>query len=123
HPDRAAGVRSGVDLAADLIAGTAFAVATRIASLNDEIRHDAVKGQAVEVAFAGERDEAVHGDRGVFRKEFDPDRPFGCVNCGGDSFVDARGDALVKAFVMARLNDANAVGEISFSHLLEQING
>src|SRR5262245_57216126 len=38
HPDRAADVRPGVDLAADLIAGAAFAVASRVASLNDEIR-------------------------------------------------------------------------------------
>jgi hypothetical protein len=42
HPDRAANVRQGVDLAADLIAGAAFAVAARVAPLNDEIRNDAV---------------------------------------------------------------------------------
>src|SRR5262245_32223080 len=63
HPDRAANVRPGVDLAADLIAGAAFAVAERVASLNDEIRNDAVKSEAVEEALARERDEAVHRDR------------------------------------------------------------
>src|SRR5215475_9334511 len=62
HPDRAANVRPGVYLASDLIAGAAFAVAARIASLNNEIRNDAVKSQVVEEALASERDEAVHCD-------------------------------------------------------------
>src|SRR6266545_3105000 len=123
HPDRAASVRSGVDLAADLIAGAAFAVATRIASLNDEIRHDAVKSEAVEEALARERDEAVHRDRRVLLEEFDPDSAFGGVNRGGDFLVEARDDALIEGFAVARLNDADAVGAIARAHLLEQIDG
>src|SRR5262245_31222552 len=123
HPDRAASVRPGVDLAADLIAGAAFAVTTRVASLNDEIRHDAVKAQAVEEALARERDEAVHRDRRVLREEFDPDPAFGGANRGGDFLVEARDDALIEGFAMARLNDADAVGAIARAHLLEQIDG
>src|SRR5262249_47997788 len=65
HPDRATNVRPGVDLAADLIAGAAFAVAAGVASLNDEIRHDAVKSEVVEEALAREPNEAVHRDRRV----------------------------------------------------------
>src|SRR5262245_21994453 len=45
HPDRTASVRPGVDLAADLIAGSPFAIAARIAPLNNEIRYDAMKSQ------------------------------------------------------------------------------
>src|SRR5215813_9909134 len=110
HSDRAANVRPGVDLAADLITGAAFAVAARVASLNDEIRHDAVKSEAVEETLARERDEAVHRDRRVLREEFDPDPALGGVNRGGDFLVEASGDALIESFAMARLNDADAVG-------------
>src|SRR5262245_43798209 len=77
HPDSAAGVRPGVDLTADLIAGAPLAVAARVASLNDEIRHDAVKSNAVEETSARESDEAVHRDRRVLREEFDLDLAFG----------------------------------------------
>src|SRR5262245_11099017 len=63
HPDCPAVVWPGVDLAADLIARAAFAVATRVAALNNEMRRDAVKSQAVEEAFTRERDEAFHRDR------------------------------------------------------------
>src|SRR5262245_65743233 len=111
HPDRAAGVRPGVYLAAHLIAGAAFAVAARVASLNDEIRNDAVKSEVVEEALARERDEAVHRDRSVLREEFDPDSAFGSVNRGGDLIVNARDDALIEGFAMSRLNAHDAVGE------------
>ena len=97
--------------------------AARVASLNDEIRHDAVKSEAVEEALARERDEAVHRDRRVFREEFDPDPAFGGVNRGGDFLVESRDDALIEGFAVARLNDADAVGEIARAHLLEQIDG
>src|SRR5215510_8754043 len=123
HPDSAANVRPGVYFAADLIAGAAFAVAARVASLNDEIRNDAVKSEAVEEALARERDEAVHRDRRVLREEFDHYPAFGGVNRGGDLFVNARDDALIEGFAMSRLNDADAVGEIARAHLFEQIDG
>src|SRR5262245_16382522 len=123
HPDRAASVRPGVDLAADLIAGAAFAVAARVAPLNDEIRHDAVKIEAVEEALSRERDEAVHRDRRVLREEFDPDPATRGVDRGGDFLVDARGDALIEGFAVARLNKADAVGEVARAHLFEQIDG
>src|SRR5215510_3793199 len=109
HPDRAANVRPGIDLAADLIAGAAFAVAARVASLNDEIRHDAVKSHAVEKASARERDEAVHRDRRVLREKFDSDPAFGRVNRGGDFSVESRDDALIEKFAVARMNNADAV--------------
>src|SRR5262249_10518510 len=48
HSDRAASVRPGVDLTAELITGAALAVASRVAPLDDEIRHDAMKSQVVE---------------------------------------------------------------------------
>src|SRR5215510_11548349 len=123
HPDRAANVRPGIDLAADLIAGAAFAVAARVASLNDEIRHDAVKSEAIEEALARERDEAVHRDRRVLREEFDPDPALGGVNRGGDFLVEASGDALIESFAMARLSDADAVRKIARAHPIEQIDG
>src|SRR5262245_2872371 len=123
HPDRAASVRPGVNLAADLIAGAAFAIAARVPSLNDEIRHDAVKSEVVEEALARERDEAVHCDWRVLWKEFDPDPAFGCVNRGGDFLVEARGDTMIRSFAMARLNDADAVREIAPANLFEQIDG
>src|SRR5262245_42756345 len=123
HPDRAANVRPGVYLASDLIAGAAFAVAARIASLNDEIRNDAVKSEAVEEALACERNEAVHRDRSVLREEFDPDTAPGGVNRGGDFLVEARGEALIVGFAVARLNDAGAVGEVALAYLFEQIDG
>src|SRR5262249_39610179 len=112
HPDRAASVRPGIDLAADLIAGAALAVAAPVPSLDDEIRHDAVKSQAVEEPPARERDEAVHRDRRVLREEFDLDPAPGGVDRGGDFLIEARDDALIEGFAMARLNDADAVGEI-----------
>src|SRR5215471_12172626 len=123
HPDRAASVRPGVYFAADLIAGAAFAVAARVASLNDEIRNDAVKSEAVEEALTRERNEAVHRDRSVLREEFDPDPALGGVNRGGDFLVQARGDALIEGFAVARLNDADAVRKIARAHLFEQIDG
>src|SRR5215813_11495140 len=123
HPDRAADVRPGVNLAADLITGATFAIAARIATLNDEIRHDPVEGQVIEEAFARERDEAIHSDRRVLWEEFDPDLAFRGVNRGRDLFVNARDDALIKGVAVARLNDADAVGEIARAHLFEQIDG
>src|SRR5215510_4094901 len=123
HPDRAANIRPGVYLASDLIAGAAFAVAARVASLNDEIRNDAVKSEAVEEALARERNEAVHRDRSVLREEFDPDPALGGVNRGGDFLVEARGDPLIEGFAVARLNDADAVRKIARAHLFEQTDG
>src|SRR5262245_9389972 len=123
HPDCAANVRPGVALAPYLLPGAAFAVAASVASLYDEIRHDAVKSEAVEEALARERDEAVHSDRRVLREEFDPDPAFGSVNRGGDFLVEARGDALIEGFAVARLNDADAVKKIARAHLFEQIDG
>src|SRR5215467_13000820 len=109
HPDRAADVRPGVNLAADLITGATFAVTARITALNDEIRHDAMEGQVIEEAFARERDETIHGDRRVLREEFDPDLALGGVNCRRDFFVQSRGDAPVEELVVAGLNNADAV--------------
>src|SRR5262245_58645145 len=109
HPDRAANVGPGVNLAANLISGTAFAVAARIATLNDEIRHDPVEGQVIEEAFARERDETIHGDRRVLGEEFDPDLALGGGNCRRDFFVQSRGDAPVEELVVAGLNNADAV--------------
>src|SRR5262249_1879785 len=108
HPDRAANVRPGVYLAADLIARAAFAVAARVASLNDEIRNDAVKSDAVEEALARERNEVVHRDRSVLREEFDPDQAFGGVNRGGGFLFGGRGGPLVERFSLGRFNDADA---------------
>src|SRR5258708_31766292 len=50
HADGAAQVGALVELVADRIARSAFAVAARIAVLNHEVGHDAVDAQAVEVA-------------------------------------------------------------------------
>src|SRR5262249_8876524 len=122
HPDRAANVRPAVYLAADLMSGTAFAVAARVTSLNDEIRNDAVKSEAVEEALARERNEAVHRDRRVLREEFDPDLALVGVNYRCDFFVQAGGDAPVEEFVMAGLNNADAVGEIARAYLFKEIN-
>src|SRR5918997_3449081 len=63
HPDRAALVRDGVDLAAYLVAGAAVAVAARVAALDDEVRDDAVERDVVEVVAARELHEVVHGER------------------------------------------------------------
>src|SRR5262245_22772234 len=123
HPDRAANVRPGVYLASDLIAGAAFAVAARIASLNNEIRNDAVKSEAVEEALARERNEAVYRDRSVLREEFDPDPALGGVTRGGDFLVEARGRPLMDGFAVARLNDADSVGKTARAHPIEQIDG
>src|SRR5215475_5192622 len=123
HPDRAANVRPGVDLAADLIAGAAFAVAARVAPLNDEIRNDAVKSEAVEEALARERDEAVHRDRRVLREEFDPDPATRGVDRGGDFLVEARGEALIESFAVTCLNDADSVRKIARAYPIEQIDG
>ena len=105
HPDRAASVRPGVDLAADLIAGAAFAVTARIAALDDEVGNDAVESQVVEKTLARERDKAVHRDRRVLWEEFKLDLAFVGVNRGRDFFVQPRGDALVEEFVVAGLNN------------------
>lgn len=119
HPDSAASVRPGIDLAADLIAGSPFAIAARIAPLNNEIRYDAMKSQVIEVVSARERDEAVHRDRRVLREEFDADLALSGVNRGSHRFVESCGNALVKELVVACLNDADAAGEIAQAHLFQ----
>ena len=69
HADGAAFVRDHVDLAADRPAGAAVAVAARVAVLHDEVRHDAMHFEAVEVTAPGELDEIVHGERRVLRQK------------------------------------------------------
>src|SRR5262245_53334539 len=48
HTDRASTIGPGIDLAANLIAGAALAVAARITPLNNEIRNDTVKSDVAE---------------------------------------------------------------------------
>src|SRR5262245_64389385 len=49
HADRSALIKMLIDLAADLIAGSAVAIAARVAALHNEVRHDAMEHDAIEV--------------------------------------------------------------------------
>ena len=65
-------LRLGLISLLELVAGAAGAVALRVAALDHEgLRRldDAVEGQAVVEAVAGEEDEVVHGDRRVLGGE------------------------------------------------------
>src|SRR6187200_108497 len=74
HPDRAPQVRFMVQFVANRVAGPAVAVAAWVPSLYDEVGHDAVERQPVEVTFARERDEVGGGDRRVEHIELYFDR-------------------------------------------------
>ena len=56
-----------------VIAGPAFAVAARIAALDDEVGHDPVNAEAVEEALARERDEVLDRQRRVEHRQLDLD--------------------------------------------------
>ena len=74
HADRAAQIRLLVQLVANRVARTAFAVAARVAALDDEVRHHAMERQTVEVALARERDEVVAREGRIEHVELDLDR-------------------------------------------------
>ena len=74
HADGAAQVRPLVQLVANRVAGPAFAVAARIAVLHDEVGHDAVDAEAVEVALARQRDEVLDRQRRVEHRQLDLNR-------------------------------------------------
>src|SRR5205807_2220680 len=52
HPDRATLIRNFVNLAANLVARLTVAVAARVAALNHEVGHDAMKGDVIKIAVA-----------------------------------------------------------------------
>ena len=74
HADRAAQIRPLVQLVADRVARPAFAVAARIAVLDDEVRDDAVDAEPVEEALARERDEVLDRQRRVEHGQLDLNR-------------------------------------------------
>ena len=74
HADGAAQVRPLIELVADRVAGPAFAVAARIAALDDEVGHDAMEREAVEEPLARERDEVLDRQRRVEHGQLDLDR-------------------------------------------------
>ena len=45
--------------------GASVSIAPGIATLNDEVRHDPVKGQTIEISFARQRNEIVCRERGI----------------------------------------------------------
>ena len=65
HAECAAAVPVSIDLVTDGMPRSAVAVPSRVAGLNDEIRHDAVEALSVEVLAVGERDEGEHGERRI----------------------------------------------------------
>src|SRR5205085_1299544 len=67
-------IRPFVELVPDRVARTAFPVAARIAVLHDEVGHDAVDAQPIEEPLAGERDEALDGERRVEDRQLDLNR-------------------------------------------------
>src|SRR5262245_42327035 len=75
HTDRASHVGPLIQFVTNRKAWSSLAVATRIASLNDEVRHHAVERQAVEELLACERDEVVHRERSVENSELELDVP------------------------------------------------
>src|SRR5712691_8770983 len=60
HPRGASRPHGGVGFVGKLVGGSPGAVAQRIAALDDETRHHAVKGEAVVVVVLREVDEVVH---------------------------------------------------------------
>jgi hypothetical protein len=75
HGHRTADVLLFVELRRDGVARAPGPIAFGIAPLDDEVRHDAVKGQAVVEALLGQSDEVLHRLGGVGRKELHPDLP------------------------------------------------
>ena len=74
HADRAAQVRPFIQLVADGVPGSALTVTARVAILDHEVRDDPVEAEAVEKAFARERDEVLDGERRVDDGELDLNR-------------------------------------------------
>ena len=77
-------LQSGSELVGELVARTAHAGAGGIASLDHEIRDDAVEGDAVVEAAAGEVEVVGDRDRGLARKERCMDVPLGGVDNDAD---------------------------------------
>ena len=73
HRDRAGRVAVARQLVVEGVAGAAAAGALGVAALDDEVPHDAVEGEPVVEALAGEEDEVVDGDRRAPRLEGDRD--------------------------------------------------
>src|SRR2546423_7932438 len=108
HADRAATVRNHIYLAANLVAGAAVAVAARVAALYDEVRHDAVERDAVEVVPARKPYEVVNRQRRVLRQQLNRERALVRRDDGANIFSDARGGALVVRPVVARVDGLDA---------------
>ena len=74
HPHGSAQVRQLVQLVANRVARAAFAVAARVAALNDEVGHHAMDRDAVEEALVRQVDEVRHRQRRVGDRQLDLDR-------------------------------------------------
>src|SRR6202035_111235 len=74
HADPPAGVAPAIDLVADGVARAAEAVAAGIAALHHEVGNDAMEGEAVVEALAGEVEEVEAGQRRVGAVEAEGER-------------------------------------------------
>src|SRR2546428_10483173 len=74
HADGPSKVRTLVQLVADRVTRSSFAVAAGIAILDDETGHDAVDAEAVEETLACERHEIVDGQWSIEDGQLDLDR-------------------------------------------------
>ena len=89
-PDGPAQIRTLVDLVANRVAWSAFAVPARVAVLHDEVGDDAMYGDAVEEPLARQRHEVVHRQRRVGDGQLHLDRAASsrcrpCGEYGGDT--------------------------------------
>ena len=71
--------RVALELVREGVTGTAAAGACGVATLNHEVRDDAVKGYAIVIAFVGKEDEVVDGIGSIAREEIQDDVAFGCL--------------------------------------------
>ena len=67
HADCGAFIRYFIDLAADLIAGSAVLIAARIAGLDDKIWHDARNRLAIKIASLRKLNKVINIKRGIRR--------------------------------------------------------
>ena len=123
HAESATKVGSGIDLAADLIAGATLAITAWITTLNDKIGDDTVKGGAVKVVASGECKQVFDRLRSIAAEEIELDTPlFGSDYCGY-RLIEALGKSQIVFGRMAGSDDADARGDIHGTALVQQING
>src|SRR6266508_3738012 len=113
YPYRAALVGNLVDLATDLIAGSAISITARIAILDYEVRNHAMNCDPVEVFAFGELDEVLHVHRCFVWQQIDCERAVSGCNYGRDRFAHARDRAFVIGRIIASLYLADSCGEIA----------